>query len=142
MIGAGTNSGYTFTSESTGTTVGATTNPLGEYVHTLSVTEMPSHSHTRGTMNIVGSILIRRAAASDGDKSLADGATDAFSLSPGTGTSWSWKGPSLANSSHKTDVLKFNASNGWEGETSSVGGSQTHNNIQPYIVTYIWKRTS
>ena len=27
-------------------------------------------------------------------------------------------------------------------DTNAVGGNQPHNNIQPYIVTYIWKRVS
>lgn len=25
---------------------------------------------------------------------------------------------------------------------SSVGGDESHNNLQPYYVTYIWKRTA
>ena len=29
-----------------------------------------------------------------------------------------------------------------EGRTKENGGSQSHNNIQPYVVTYIWKRVS
>ena len=26
--------------------------------------------------------------------------------------------------------------------TEQTGGSQSHNNLQPYIVTYMWKRTA
>jgi microcystin-dependent protein len=26
--------------------------------------------------------------------------------------------------------------------TGSAGGDQAHNNMQPYIVTYMWKRTA
>ena len=28
------------------------------------------------------------------------------------------------------------------GETGGMGGSQPHNNLQPYITTYMWKRTA
>ena len=38
--------------------------------------------------------------------------------------------------------LRFEASRSWTGETSAVGENQPHNNLQPYIVTYMWKRIS
>ena len=108
LIGAGTNGGYTFTSESTGTTVGATTNPLGEYVHTLSVAEMPSHKH-----NI----------HSDWNSNNEDG-------------SWPW----FYKMINAGPAGFSDGSGSWTMD--ATGGSQSHNNIQPYIVTYMWKRTS
>ena len=33
-------------------------------------------------------------------------------------------------------------STGWDVQTGSRGGSQSHNNIQPYITVYMWKRTA
>ena len=31
---------------------------------------------------------------------------------------------------------------GWSGRTASVGNSQAHNNMPPYLSVYIWKRTA
>jgi microcystin-dependent protein len=67
----------------------------GEKKHTLSVEEMPSHSHDTGLSYMV----------SDGSKNQAV---------------W-WSG-----------VAGY--------KTNNTGGSQPHNNLQPYIVVYRWRR--
>ena len=78
----------------------------GEYKHTLTVQEMPSHTHnfSSGSPN-----LYQRSAYGGGS---SDG------LIP-----WQPKSYTLY-------------------AIQSTGGSQSHNNIQPYIVTYMWKRTA
>ena len=55
LVGAGTNGGYTFTPGSTGTTIGAKTNPLGEYTHALTGDEMASHTHSATATGSVSS---------------------------------------------------------------------------------------
>lgn len=30
----------------------------------------------------------------------------------------------------------------WNRDTTNTGGSQPHNNLQPYITCYMWKRTA
>lgn len=67
----------------------------GEYEHTLTIAEMPSHNH--------GSIFYVYKAA---------GGAASCTL----------------------------ASSGTNYNTGYTGGSQSHNNIQPYITVYIWKR--
>ena len=111
LIGAGTNGGYTFTAGSTGTTIGATTNPLGEYTHGLTTNELPSNM--------------------------------------GTFTAFKWKTSNAATgivSSVQPDPVRIadESNNPFLGTATYTlsGGGQTHNNIQPYIVTYMWKRTS
>lgn len=69
----------------------------GEKTHTLTVNEMPKHTHEVPTTNSTGS------------------------------NGWARNG-------------------NWSGENSfssgSEGGDQPHNNLQPYITCYMWKRTA
>lgn len=71
----------------------------GEAMHTLTVDEMPSHTHEIGFQ---GNYL------SSGDKRRA----------PNTGSSDSF------------------------ATTYATGGSQPHNNMPPYLVVYMWRRTA
>lgn len=75
----------------------------GEKTHTLSVNEMPSHTHKQYTYT--------------------EGPADYAS-----GSDWSCR------------CVQFNTNSG--GLTSATGGNQPHNNLQPYITCYMWKRTA
>ncbi len=70
----------------------------GEYEHTLTINEMPSHTHKA---LYGGNIAGIQSSAAGGD-----------------GKYW-----------HSIEM-------------SYTGGDQAHNNIQPYIVTYMWRRVS
>jgi hypothetical protein len=72
----------------------------GEKEHTLTVKEMPSHSHS----------TVHKVGAGDGDV---------------TGYQWA------------NNVADYGAV-----ATTSTGGGQPHNNLQPYITCYMWKRTA
>lgn len=39
-------------------------------------------------------------------------------------------------------VITISGSRNWTGSSSSTGGSQSHNNMPPYQVVAIWKRTA
>ena len=93
LVGAGSYGGRSFTAGSTG----------GEYTHTLTVDEMPSHMHSSRMHNTNGT----------GVNHLNVQKTD-----PGTGLTV-----------------------GNEG-TTAAGGGGAHNNMQPYVVVYMWRRVS
>jgi hypothetical protein len=72
----------------------------GEKEHTLTINEMPSHSH-----GISANAHISSQAYSSGE------------------ARWPW-----------TDQQEANRA------TMNAGGGQAHNNLQPYITCYMWKR--
>lgn len=98
----------------------------GEENVTLSIYEIPAHSHTRGSMDITGNL-----ANGDIDMGAVSGAI--YNRGNGNGAGGSW---------FSIPQMGFKASKDWSGYTSSVGGSQSHNNMPPYQVVNIWKRTA
>lgn len=85
----------------------------GEYTHKLTIAEMPSHTHT---FVEGGSALALHTGASPNEQIRNGG----FCF---TGSYW-------------TNTNKYTT------DINATGGSESHNNIQPYIVTYMWKRVS
>ena len=75
----------------------------GAKTHTLSISEIPAHTHNQGSH----------------DSSAGDGGA------------------------YNTEFIRDHSdtANGPNVESSSTGGGGAHNNLQPYIVVYMWKRT-
>lgn len=79
----------------------------GAETHTLSVNEMPSHTHnTMAFANTGGAVWAKNPSAS------------------GYGSNGSINGSV------------------YTGQALATGGGGSHNNLQPYIVVYVWERTA
>lgn len=113
----------------------------GEATHKLTKSEIPAHTHTRGTMEIYGA-LTERPCSSSAEilNSKADGAFK--STMSGDDLQWGVTVQTSGQSKHKNNLHEFIASRNWTGETSSVGGGAAHNNMPPYLAVYMWKRTA
>lgn len=105
--------GKTFTKGETG----------GEYNHTLSQAEMPSHNHS-ASVNDNG----HNHTASFNDRSMDIGSKDTDVLDDSQGSDFT--------------VTTSTAFTGISVSIGNKGSGSSHNNIQPYLATYIWERTA
>lgn len=96
----------------------------GAKTHTLTSTEMPTHSHT-GTTGSAG--VHTHPTRSSGD---AGGSTLAFMRSGNSGVVIG--GGMVDDEGAHTHGFT----------TATTGGGGAHNNLQPYITCYMWKRTA
>lgn len=91
----------------------------GEAQHTLTVDEMPEHRHLP----------------------YVDGSTDSSSYRLFMGSD-AWYNDSAGTSQFRVTGDYNTRYKGFEANTNSVGGSQPHNNMPPYLTVYMWKRTA
>ena len=113
----------------------------GASSHAITVAEMPSHTHTRGTMEITGAGVNAYIWGSK-TKHYAS-PSGAFSLAqPGNGEYTNASGWDDSVECRRPWELKFQASNGWTGETSSTGGGSAMSIMPPYITAFCWRRTA
>jgi len=110
----------------------------GNATKTITTDNLPAHTHSRGTMNITGSIL-----NTDSDEPW--GSADAFSSEGALSVSvrqYRYGGVFSAESGGGVRSITLDASNGWTGETSSVGNGLPLNIMPPYKTVYMWRRTA
>lgn len=106
-------------------------NTGGEATHKLTVNESASHNHT-GSANTTGSTHTHTLSLEQ--RHGKDGAwqTTAFFSNGDTGTKGQRVSASLSAAGAHTHNISIN----------NTGGNQPHNNMQPYLVVYMWKRTA
>lgn len=117
-------------------------NTGGEYFHTLTTAQTPAHTHTRGTMDITGKVMVWTDYNKGNSAFDTDCAKGAFHFTTGTDLDVG-KNSNASNGNYDAQrLVNFTASRTWSGETSSVGGNESHNNMPPYLAVAIWKRTA
>lgn len=89
----------------------------GAKTHTLALTEIPVHTHVQNAHNHV----IRSQTAT-------------------TGSATSYEHGTLDTSSTEAEATEV--TDNATAVNQDAGGGLAHNNLQPYIVVYMWKRTA
>lgn len=104
----------------------------GEKTHTLTTNEIPAHTH--GSKSLVGTWANWGEGSGQVSNTKNGYKVTGIVSAVGDNNQYGW-GTSTGRDSDNTS-LKIDATH----EHNSVGGGQAHNNLQPYITVYFWKR--
>ena len=101
----------------------------GSATHTLTVEEIPSHSHAQlgASGGAANTSPVRQVFQNDGNVVVYDSKGAAV---------WATMKMTEAEKIYRTTTINQ------DGVTGSTGGSKAHNNMPPYLAVYVWKRTA
>lgn len=106
----------------------------GASTHTLSTAQIPAHTH--GSKTLTGQVNGAGEISRNVGTALFSGASGICSRV--AINTWAAATSVGTSNGDRYDAFKINATH----EHTSVGSGQAHNNLQPYITCYMWKRTA
>ena len=142
LVSAGTN----YPAKSTGGsyTQSLTVNNIPPHSHTVSLNDTGSHAHTRGALNFTGAFTGRWLGHNSGGTW-----TDAFkSTTAATGSEGATHEDGTAVRVNFEAGLAWSGALSWSGDHShtvtlnSTGSGSAFSIMQPYVIAYMWRRTA
>lgn len=141
-------SGYILRGASSGVTDNNAVKDGGEDTHTLTINEMPSHTHPQNSHNhsVPGYHYAGTYSAYNRLELQGDGNLVVYNSSTGSGK-WS-AGTTTSSGSHTARAVGIGHNDDGNNTTSktatnqNTGGGAAHNIMQSYKNVYIWERTS